>query len=133
MVFDDLASRIQSWLQDCPEDTHGKGRVKKCVKNKCIYQEKVWLDCKNDKTCDTISGKNQYQCVKGKCKERVCYKEGDCPLNLYCVENKCKPDKPCKKHKDCDGDDFCRKGKCENSCEKDLVRLNSWILIRTWF
>ena len=91
-----------------------------CHKERCIR-----LDCKNDKTCDIISGKNQYQCVKGKCKERVCNKEGDCPLNLYCVENKCKPDKPCKEHKDCDGDDFCRKGKCENSCKKDLVWLNS--------
>ena len=58
MVLDDLASRIQSWLQHCPEDKHGKGRVKKCVKNKCIYHEKV---CGEDNDC--LKGKKLW-CLK---------------------------------------------------------------------
>ena len=83
------------------------------------------MNCSNNEICDKISGKNQYKCVKGKCKETVCNRDGDCPPNNYCKENECIPIKLCKNHRDCDRGDFCRNGKCESSCEKDLVGLNS--------
>ena len=110
-------------------------QVKRCSRTKC----------RDDAWCNKNSGKDQYNCVEGKCVlKTVCNRDGDCPPNNYCEENECIPEetdsstpktrdfvpiKQCKKHRDCDRGDFCRNGKCESSCEKVPVGLNSWFLI----
>ena len=105
-----------------------KGQI--CQAERCSR-----FKCTDDAWCNRKGGKDQYNCVKGKCVlKTVCNRDGDCPPNSYCEENECIAQETesgfnsiqqCKKHRDCDRGDFCRNGKCESSCKKDLVGLNS--------
>ena len=85
----------------------------------------------NFKLCHQSDCRLEEICVNNKCTVRkpYCDKDEDCPPLTRCEEKECIPVKFCKIGRDCDAGYYCRNGKCESSCEKVPVGLNSWFLI----
>ncbi len=83
----------------CKSVTCPKGQ--KCVGGSCY------------KPCDLIKCDSGYVCMAGQCVKNDCYLRG-CPDGKRCVYGFCQSD-PCKDKK-CDANQFCRDGKCINSC-----------------
>ena len=81
----------------------------------------------NFKFCHQSDCRLEEICVNNKCTVRktACDKDEDCPPNTYCEEKECISIKQCKIGRDCDTGYYCRNGKCESSCKKVPVGLNS--------
>ena len=92
-----------------------KGQI--CQAKRCSR-----FKCTDDAWCNRKGGKDQYNCVKGKCiLKTVCKRDGDCPSNSYCEKNECIQIKQCNNKQQCKiKGAVCKSGKCQKECQTNV-------------